>query len=113
MNDCANLKAIGGVRCSEEIYNSHERGRGSTAAAAAVASEVEERERELRCARTLQLRLLQLSSGSTVLLWCNNEQRERERKKNGKTGNRVTMPLEIKRNDCCKRYKMRMITCSN
>ena len=47
------------------------------------------RERELA---RLQLRLLQLSSGSTVLPRCNNEQRE-------ETRNRVTMPSEIKRND--------------
>lgn len=26
MNECANLKAIAGVRCSMDIYNSHERG---------------------------------------------------------------------------------------
>lgn len=45
MNECANSKAIGGVRCSVEIYNSHEGGRGSAApATVAVAARIEERE---------------------------------------------------------------------
>ena len=88
-------RAHGPASGDSRIVNEANPERGA-AVAASSCSEHGEREIPLegrpRWLARLQLRLLQLSSGSTVLSRCNNEQRE-------ETRNRVTMPSEIKRND--------------
>lgn len=102
MNERANLKAIAGVRCSEDIYNSHERGWSELHSSSSSSSsnrngDLPEKERH-----SGGLGWLGCSCGCSncrvdqpFSFWCNNEQRE-------ETWNRVTMPSEIKLNDRCK-----------